>query len=203
MGVLVRALVVGLAGLALGLVAVSSQVPRIERVVVAGPVHHDEATILALAGIDPGDPLLWVNRWSLRRLTADPWVRRASVVRLWPDTVSIRVEERTPALTDGETSWALDGTVLPDVAADQHASLVRVEGWGEPRSEEAIRLAGLLADFGLEVISYTPEGFDIQLSEFSLFTPGVEELKAQWAAVTSQPGRRMAVYPWGVSIEHE
>jgi cell division septal protein FtsQ len=177
--------------------------PTIGEIAVVGNRHYQRSDILALARVHVGGPLLWVNRWSLARLTADPWIARVSVVRHWPDTLSITVWERTPVLTDGDSSWSADGRLLTGVSAETRASLVRLEGWGEPRLAESLRLLELLSPFGPRVISYSPEGFDIELTDTSLFTPGVATLERHWAAWTNQRGSRVAVYPWGVSENHD
>lgn len=177
--------------------------PVIAEVAVAGNSRYSSDEVLDLAGVHHGGPLLWVNRWSLAELTGDPWIARARVFRHWPDTVSITVWERAPVLSDGESSWSADGTLLPGVDDETRAQLVRLEGWGEPRIEEALRLLELLSQFAPRVISYSPEGFDIELSDTSLFTPGVATLERHWAAWTNQRGNRIAVYPWGVSENND
>ncbi|HEX7003248.1 MAG TPA: FtsQ-type POTRA domain-containing protein [Trueperaceae bacterium] len=194
-----RPLLVVLALLAVALLIGSRFYPTIETVAVSGNSHYDREEVRELAGVEPGGALLWVNRWSLAELANDPWIRRARVIRHWPDTVSINVWERTPVITDGTSSWAADGTLLPGVSEETKAGLVRLEGWGEPRLEEALKLLELLSQFGPRVISYSPEGFDIELREKSLYTPGVAVLERHWAAWTNQRGSRVAVYPWGVS----
>ena len=177
--------------------------PNIEQVSVSGNAHFEREQILGLANLEPGDPLLWVNRWSVSNLVDDPWIRRARVIRHWPDTVSVVVWERTPVLTDGVSSWAADGTILPDVDEETRAGLVLLDGWGEPRVEEALRLLALLSTYEPRVISYSPEGFDIELAQSTLFTPSAAMLERHWAAWTNQRGSRVAVYPWGVSEINE
>lgn len=177
--------------------------PTIREVAVAGNSHYQREEIMGLAAVQPGGPLLWVNRWSLARLTDDPWIARARVIRHWPDTVSITVWEREPILSNGDFSWSPDGTMLPGVDEETESRLVKLEGWGEPRIAEALRLVELLSPFGPRVISYSPEGFDIELTDTSLFTPGVAALERHWAAWMNQRGSRVAVYPWGVSENHD
>lgn len=181
--------------------------PVVERVEVTGGVHHGAASVMRLARVAPGDPLLWITRWRVAGLTEDPWIRRARVTRQWPDVVVVAVWERTPAARSGTgddaTVWAWDGTVLPGATADERASLPVVTGWGGDRTEEALTLLSLLRERGPEVIQYTPEGFEIALSDAVVYTPDAAALRRQWAAVERHRGGRLAVYPWGVSRAHE
>ena len=179
--------------------AASRFVPTVQRIEVAGAQHHDAADILRLAQVAPGDPWLWVTRWRLRGLEEDPWVLQARVIRHWPDTVSITVWERRPALTDGTTTWAADGTVLPHPDPAELAGVPVLRGWGPPRIDDALELALLFADDDLQVLSYSPTGFEIALADGAIFTPDVESLRRQWAAIQHRNGTRLAVYPWGVS----
>lgn len=196
---------VGLALLVLlgGAIVASLFWPRVQLVSVEGNVHHDAASLMLLADVKAGDPFLWITERRVRRLAQDPWVLQATIVRRWPDRVGIAVVERRPVLTDGASSWADDGTVLVGATPAETAALPRLEGWGEPRIDEALELLRLLRPFGVEVISYSPEGFEILLNESELFTPSAEALREQWSAFLSHRGGRMAVYPWGVSKSNE
>lgn len=185
------------------LVIASLFVPKVAVVVVEGNVHHDAAAVQRLANVAAGDPFLWVTTTRVRALGEDPWVLNAVVVRQWPDRVTIGIRERTPALTDGATTWADDGTVLSGATPAETTGLPRLEGWGPGRVEEALVLLRLLRPFGVLVISYSPEGFDILMDGTRLFTPSAEALREHWAAFVSHRGGRMAVYPWGVSKAHE
>lgn len=198
-----RALLVVLLLLSGGALVASRFVPKVERIEVSGYHHYTRDDVLRLADLAPGDPFLWITSHRIRRLTGDPWIRQVRVFRHWPDIVSLTVEERVPALTDGATTWALDGTVLTSMRPEEMVGLPRLEGWGAPRVGEALELLALLQPYGPEVISYTPEGFEIQLTGTSLFTPSAQALKDQWAAFESRRGGRIAVYPWGVSKAHE
>lgn len=197
-----RFLVVLLGVLAAALV-VSLFVPKVKHVTVEGNSHHDAASVMRLAGVEGGEPFLWVTARSLDGLVRDPWVLQAAVVRAWPNRVAIAVRERTPAMVSGLTTWADDGTVLVGATPAETAGLPRLEGWGPERISEALDLLRLLRPFGVEVISYSPEGFEILLDGTQLFTPSAEALREHWSAFVSHRGGRMAVYPWGVSKAHE
>jgi hypothetical protein len=195
----VRVVTVTAGILLVALVGVTRFWPLVERVEVIGNVHHDAATVMRLADVAPGDPFLWVTSFRVRGLVADPWVLHTRVTRHWPDTIAIGVQERVPVISDGARAWAADATLLPGLGPDDHAALPRLGGWGTPRLEEALVLLAMLERYGVRVITYTPEGFEIQLPNATVFTPSVDALRAQWSAFESQRGGRIAVYPWGVS----
>jgi cell division septal protein FtsQ len=198
-----RVFVIILGLIAFGIGLSSRFHPQIEYVAVAGNSHYSQAEIAWLAGVEAGDPLLWVNRWSVAGLAADPWIEWVSVVRHWPDTVSLTVREREPRFTDGVEVWSADGVKLPQVPDSVRSTLPLVTGWGEDRTAEVLQLFHSLDELTPLVISYTPDGFDITLADARIFTPGVELVEAQWAAIKGRLGNRLAVYPWGVSENYE
>jgi cell division protein FtsQ len=181
------------------LVAVTRFWPPVTRVEVIGERHLSRTDVLRLANLAPGDPLLWITRWSVRGLEREPWVLQARVTRHWPDTVAVAILEREPVLSDGVVGWAADGTELRGADPEALARLPRLEGWGTPRVAEALDLLGMLVGRGVRVITYGPEGFEVELADVVVFTPSVGALRAQWSAFESQRGSRVAVYPWGVS----
>ena len=181
------------------LVAVTRFWPSVTRVEVLGAQHLARTHVLKLANVAPGDPLLWITRWSAQGLEREPWVLRARITRHWPDTVAIAILERHPIITDGAVGWAADGTPLFGADPEALAELPRLRGWGSPRVEEALELLAMLVGRGVRVITYGPEGFEVELADVVLFTPSVHALRAQWSAFESQRGSRVSVYPWGVS----
>ncbi len=201
MGLRVTVIVLGL--LAVATLVGSRMWPTVTQVQVHGNERYSDSQVMWLANVAPEDPLLWITRWSLAGLEADPWIARASVVRHWPDTVSITVTERVPVLREGDLAYAADGTALPGLSGEQLAGLPETVGWGAPRTEETLRILDLLGSDAVEVISYTPDGFDITVEGATIFTPSVAALETQWAAVKGRLGSRLAVYPWGVSEYNE
>lgn len=181
--------------------------PTVDRIEVSGTDHLSEERVLRLAKLAPGDPLLWITRWRVDDLMNDPWVARARVTRHWPDAVSVRIWEREPlARSSGAPDavvWARDGTLLPAATEAERSDLPVVEGWGGDRLGEALELVTLLRERTPMVIQYSPEGFEIALSDALLFTPNVEAVRRHWAAVDSHRGGRLAIYPWGVSRSDE
>ena len=202
-----RAFLVSLLFLSIGLVIGSRFYPTVEHVDIFGNVHFSPNEVMELARVSPGDPFFWITKSRLEQLAENPWIRSVYVYKRWPTTVSLIVEERTPSLSDGTTTYALDGTALPAPRPEELAGLTRIEGFGEERFAEAVELAQVLAEFGPEVLSYSPAGFTIQLANREVFTPSVESLKANWASLQAgferQEGTQFAVYPWGVSATHD
>jgi cell division protein FtsQ len=92
--VLAAAVVIGAAWALLG-----SSLLVVRHIEVIGNHQVTSAQVRHQAGIKMGTPLA---RLSEQRITARvdriPWVKSASVTRSWPDTVVIRIHERTPEL---------------------------------------------------------------------------------------------------------
>ncbi len=97
---------------------------EIRKMSVAGLHRVSENEILARVGYTPGTNLLRVGLDGARRSVEDiPWVRHATVQRVWPDEIVITVVERKPvalARIDGEIYQIDDdGVILPiDVLTD-------------------------------------------------------------------------------------
>jgi cell division protein FtsQ len=85
-----------LVGLGLGLVYFTG-VLAVSRVLVSGAVVSTPDEIRAAAAVSSGTPLATVNLGRVERgvLQRVPAVRQARVSRVWPDTLIIRVVERT------------------------------------------------------------------------------------------------------------
>jgi cell division protein FtsQ len=71
----------------------------VRSVIVTGTRLVPKSEVLAVAGIEPGTPLIRVNTaQAAARVAGIRQVRSARVTRSWPDRVAIAVQERTPAL---------------------------------------------------------------------------------------------------------
>lgn len=75
----------------------ASDMFRVEQIRVQGGSHLSKAQVVALSDIKTG-----LNTFSLdldligRKVEEDPWVRQASVQRIFPRLIDIRIEERRP-----------------------------------------------------------------------------------------------------------
>jgi len=83
----------------------------IEQVTVEGARELSPEEVVAVAAIEPGETLLGIDEDAVvGRLEGLSWVERADVVRRYPSTALLRIEERERfvMLDLGETFWALD-----------------------------------------------------------------------------------------------
>ncbi|MEI8393772.1 MAG: cell division protein FtsQ/DivIB [Rhodospirillaceae bacterium] len=121
---------------------------RVDEVVVEGRHGAQKADLLAAINVKRGDPIFGVSlvqaRAELERL---PWVAGATVERLLPNLVYIRITERKPmALWQHDRKVVLIdrfGMVLADQGVERFAKLPLIVGKGAP--EHAPALLGRLA----------------------------------------------------------
>ncbi|HUK09939.1 MAG TPA: FtsQ-type POTRA domain-containing protein [Stellaceae bacterium] len=112
-------------------------------VVVEGRNRVDAQTILAALGARRGTPILAIDPAAARaRLEALPWVRSASVTRLLPDTLRVRIEERVPlALWRRGDKLVLvdrDGVAMPTASSGDFANLIELVGDEAPGQAAAL-----------------------------------------------------------------
>jgi cell division protein FtsQ len=128
-----RWVLAALAALAVGvvvLVGLHSPVLAVRHVTVLGAHHTGYGLVVRAAGLDAHPPLIDVDTGAAAARVAQlPWVAHATVVRDWPDGVTVTVTERVPVATvsrpgggvavvdaDGHiTAWEPDG--FPGVVA--------------------------------------------------------------------------------------
>lgn len=121
---------------------------RVEEVLLEGRIHASLEQIRKAVGLRRGDPILGFDPEAVRaRLTSMAWIRVATVERLLPDTVRVRINERRPiALWQHKRHLRLidpDGAVITDRALGRFAKLLIVVGDDAPK--HASTLIALLA----------------------------------------------------------
>ncbi len=118
---------------------------------VTGVEPDQAAEVVAAISVYRGQPMLAFSPDAARAdVEALPWVREASIVRLWPDQIAIVVEPR------GEFAlWQIegdihvidrDGAVLGEANASDWPDLPLVVGYGA--NEEAEHLIEMLEHYG-------------------------------------------------------
>ncbi|RMF90303.1 MAG: FtsQ-type POTRA domain-containing protein [Nitrospinota bacterium] len=104
----------------------------LRRIVFSGQQKVSEATLRALLPVSLGDNLLRLNLHQLgERLKMHPWIKRAVLFRRLPDTLVIRVEERTPfALIHTGEAWLIDeeGYILAAPARNRENRYPHIQG---------------------------------------------------------------------------
>ncbi len=115
----------------------------VEDVLVEGRNRTRSEAILATLGVARGTPILAFDPHAAKvRLEALPWVREATVERRLPDTVFLRLSERTPmALWQSDGKLAVidgDGQVIPGAKATAFATLPVLVGDDAPRNAGAL-----------------------------------------------------------------
>jgi cell division protein FtsQ len=100
------ATVLGLA--AIGAAATRSPLLDVDRVRVTGAHHVAVDTVLSTAGIGRGDLMVNTDPGAIaRRIERLSWVASASVRRVWPGTLQVRVvERRAAAAIPARNGWA-------------------------------------------------------------------------------------------------
>ncbi len=173
----------------------------VRRVEVSGNQFVSDRRVAELAGLHRGFGWPFYGAWRARALGEHPWVRTATITKVFPDTVRVRVTERVPGARvrrgDHLVVIALDGTVLP--GARPTGPLL--SGWGPDRLGEAIEAARMLARYTVSSVTYTPSGLTVKTASGTLWSGSFASLQKYAAGVTMNPGKRVNIYPWGVSVQ--
>ena len=104
-------------------ILIHSRLLALQQIEVKAEGRLDRLEIVNWAGLKPGESLLTLKLGEIRRhIEAHPWVERASVTRIFPHTLEIRIRERRPVarvMVDKE-AYLLDatGTIFPPL--DHH-----------------------------------------------------------------------------------
>jgi cell division protein FtsQ len=125
---------------------------KVDEILVVGRSETRQEELLDAVRLARGAPILAFDLDAARqRVEALPWIRRATVERMLPDTILINVEERRPvAIWQHDGNFALiddNGEVILRKGLDRFADLIVVVGDDAPR--HATRL--------LETLGMAPE----------------------------------------------
>jgi cell division protein FtsQ len=115
---------------------------RITSLTLSGNVHVSKEEVLAIAGVTATTSLLFLDVTEVReRLMTNPWIADATVLKLYPGELQVRISERHAFALwqkDGRVSVvADDGTVLEPYQAPGLAPLPLVVGQGAQRRAKA------------------------------------------------------------------
>ena len=126
---------------------------EVRAVYADGRKHTDRTALKDQLGISIGDPILGFDTTAAQaRLEELPWVKQASVGRLLPDTIKVKLVERKPlAIWQHEGSYSLidrEGGVIVDkvsgVEVRRHFDHLRVLV-GEGAPDQAVTLFKMLS----------------------------------------------------------
>jgi cell division protein FtsQ len=111
----------------------------VQSVEVEGRNRTERQAVLDALRVRRGTPILDVDLDAAKaRLESMPWVRAAAVERLLPDTIYLRLVERTPlAVWQHQKKFDVidqDGAVIPGARVDEFGSLLQVVGDGAPQA---------------------------------------------------------------------
>lgn len=112
----------------------------VDKVRITGNTETSEIDILERIGLDGWTSLIGFDADEARaRLAELPWVKAASVRKIYPDEIEVQLEERLPfAIWQHGTQLAVierSGAVVVPFDGSRHATLPLVVGYGAP--EEA------------------------------------------------------------------
>jgi cell division protein FtsQ len=130
---------------------------RIVSLALAGHHHITREEVLATAGISGNTSLLFLDVGEVReRLKTNPWVADATVLKLYPGELQIRIKERNAfALWQKDRRIAViadDGTIVEPFAAPHLLRLPLVVGTGaERRAKEFLTVLDRYPDIQSKV----------------------------------------------------
>ncbi len=151
---------------------------RVRHVEVIGLRHESRGAVLAASGLAGEPPLLDVNATQVaQRLSVFPWIRAVVVSKRWPNTVELRVRERTPvavAFDANHTLQFVDASGHDLGPAPLAANLPTLQYLHPLTKSWPFRRAGFNAAF---VASRLPKAFSSQVSVITVDAQGSVSLK--------------------------
>jgi cell division septal protein FtsQ len=137
--------------------------------------------VLEIAGLDPGRPILeYPIGKAHERLVADPMIRSASITRKLPNTIIVRVVERTP-IARLDDAWLVDGDGYLLTENGVQDKLPVITGVSPKNPKEGTRVDDERLDMALDILklylnSSLPEL--MQIRSVYVRTPGKARLYA-------------------------
>ena len=129
---------------------------RINNLLVEGRIHTDPALLTALLNIETGDPILGINPHKAKALLKDTkWIESAFIQRRLPDTLYIKLTERTPMALFKSANGALHvidtrGHIIDGEGAQSFPNLITVSGDNADTAAPAL----------IELLLQTPDLFN-------------------------------------------
>lgn len=181
----------------------------IRSVTVMGNRHLSATQVKGLAGLTP--PFYSVKRpggwlyyggWRAAGLRTSPWIASAQIIRRFPGRVELNITERVPVARWQQPAGrvvaiAQDGTVLPGAAL----SGPLLAGWGPDRLPLARSAAQAFGRYTVESVRYTPSGVVVQTAQGTIWSGTLDSLLKYSGSVKMFAGKRINIYPWGVSVQ--
>lgn len=180
----------------------------IRSVTVTGNRHLSAAQVEGLAGLTlpfygasrPGG-WLYYGGWRAAGLRTSPWIASAQITRRFPGSVELNVTERVPAARWQQGAKvvviAWDGTVLPGAAPIGPL----LTGWGPDRLPLVRSAAQAFGRYTVESVRYTPSGVVVQTAQGTVWSGTLDSLLKYSGSVKMFAGKRINIYPWGVSVQ--
>jgi len=164
----------GIAGLCLATWATFwSPMLHVRRVQVAGASHVTTADIRAVTAVQGENLLLLSTGDVAARIEELPWVKDAEVDRRLPGTVSVKIQERRPAVvvTVAAGSWTIDsrGHVLEEGASSK--GLPTLTGTALTRLAAGERIEADVVHAGLEVWRSLPRRVRVEVASIVAAAP--------------------------------
>ena len=118
----------------LGVLLALSVFFRVSKITVDGNSFYTEEQIIQASGIEDGDNMFFVNRFSAasRIFAKLPYVQKVTISRKLPNHVIIEIAESQELayVVSGDTYWAIDsnGKVMEKVDSKKAKNLIREDG---------------------------------------------------------------------------
>lgn len=145
----------------LGVLLALSVFFRVSKITVDGNAYYTEEQIIQASGIETGDNMFFVNRFSaVSKIFAKlPYVQEASINRKLPNQVIIEIAESQELayISSGEDYWAIDSNckILESVDSKTADELIRIDGITLKDPEIGMKIATKSGDS--EKINYLAE----------------------------------------------